>query len=134
MGVYVFESLHAPYLKVGHHLVTKTRPNAYYRVAGRGFQSCVHPPELDGLLFEKDLLLKAWYPSLTRKEEKEVHSTFSSGKIGEFHDKEDEDAILLLLDGRGERREVSQRSKQRALRWGFRMARRGKKKKKKRTV
>lgn len=50
MGVYVFESTHAPWIKVGHHKITASRPNVYYRVARRGFYSCVHPKELEGRL------------------------------------------------------------------------------------
>ena len=42
MGVYFFACA-AGYVKVGHHRVTAARPNVYYRVARRGFQSCVHP-------------------------------------------------------------------------------------------
>lgn len=60
MGVYVFRSHHAPWIKVGHHAATLKRPNVYYRVARRGFYSCIHPAELAGKLSIDDVALLAW--------------------------------------------------------------------------
>ena len=132
MGVYVFECLHAPYIKVGHHLQRRGRTNPYYRIAGRGFQSVVHPEELDGLLYEPHLRLVAWFPNLTREDEREIHTAFKTGKIGEFHRKEDENDVLRILDSKGERKDVSLRSKKRAMQWGTRKVLKAKRKKKKR--
>ena len=131
MGVYVFRSLHGPWIKIGHHLSTPRRPNAYYRVAGRGFQSVIHPPELDGLLYMKDLCLVRWYPSLTRQDETMVHRTFSQGKIGEFHPVSDEMNIVASLDRIAIHCEVSNASRIRAVRWGYRQVRRGIRRRKK---
>lgn len=94
MGVYVFECLHGPFVKVGHHLVTRGRPNAYYRVAGRGFESVVHPPALDSLLYLQHLSLVGWYPKLTREDETKIHRLFREGRVGEFHPASDLEGIL----------------------------------------
>jgi hypothetical protein len=123
MGVYVFSCLHGPYVKVGHHMVTRGRPNAYYRIAGRGFASCVHPPELEGFLYVQHLHLLAWYPSLTRDDESAVHRKFASGKVGEFHSKEDAEEILCYLDSLGERKQITDAQKAKAVRWGYRKVR-----------
>ena len=54
MGVYIFQSNHGPWIKIGHHKVTQTRPSVYYRIARRGFHSCVHPRDLRDHLDEQD--------------------------------------------------------------------------------
>jgi len=84
MGVYIFRC-GDNWLKVGHHLVCTRRPNAYYRVAGRGFESCKHPEELSGKLWMNDIELLAWYPTLTREHEKFIHNEGKHERIGEFH-------------------------------------------------
>ncbi|RPF81935.1 MAG: hypothetical protein CBC65_001700 [Rhodothermaceae bacterium TMED105] len=131
MGVYVFKCLHGPYVKVGHHLVARGRPNAYYRVAGRGFETIIHPEELNGLLYIQHLSLEAWYPKLTREEEKMVHKTFTTGKIGEFHRLEDLDGILSYLDGVGSRTALTEDARKKAIRWGFRQVKKARRRKKK---
>lgn len=123
MGVYVFECLHGPYIKVGHHMATRARPNAYYRVAGRGFQSCVHPSELDGMLYMKHLKLLAWYPTLTREHETMIHRTFREGRIGEFHPQTNTLAILSALDSHGTNTTITEEARVRAMRWGYRQVR-----------
>lgn len=131
MGVYVFECLHGPYVKVGHHLVTYKRPNAYYRVAGRGFESVIHPESLNGLLYTKDLRLVGWYPNLTRQDETTIHRTFRQGSVGEFHRAEDRSEIIAMLDALGQHCEVSERDRQKAIRWGYRQI---KKRRRKQTI
>lgn len=123
MGVYVFECLHGPYIKVGHHMATRGRPNAYYRIAGRGFQSCVHPIELDGMLYMKHLKLLGWYPKLTREHETMIHRTFREGRIGEFHPQTDTSAILSALDAEGKNTLITEEARVRAMRWGYRQVR-----------
>ena len=128
MGVYVFRCLHGPWVKVGHHLVTPRRPNAYYRVAGRGFYSIVHPPALEGKLGVHDLELVAWFPELTRAHERAVHTRGAAVRVGEFHPVDALPAILALLEGPlgGVRCAVSSPARRRALAWGARRARRAK--------
>ena len=126
MGVYVFRCLCGPFIKVGHHLVTRGRPHAYYRIAGRGFESVIHPEELDGHLYMEHLCLEAWYPQLTRHEETMIHRSYSEGRIGEFHRLEDMAPILQTLDGLGSRAIVSESARMRAVRWGKRQVRKAK--------
>ena len=126
MGVYVFGTV-GEYVKVGHHLVTPRRPNAYYRVAGRGFFSVKHPPELDGVLGMRDLELIAWYPLLSRADETATHKRCKE-RYGEFHPKSELESILSFLDGRGERVSLTEADKMKAIRWaGKRKAKRRRK-------
>lgn len=108
MGVYVFQCLAGPWVKVGHHLATSRRPNAYYRVAGRGFFSLVHPAALDGCLGVADLALVAWYPALTRADEQRVHRACDrTRRVGEFHPVDELERILDLCDAAGVRNSYS---------------------------
>lgn len=134
MGVYVFRSVHAPYVKVGHHLVTTRRPNAYYRIAGRGFESIIHPDELHGRTYIPDLVLVGWYPQLTRTVEAEVHRHFSVGRVGEFHRLEDLDEILAWLGARDIHCDVSDAARARAVQWGQRQIRRARRRARRRVV
>lgn len=122
MGVYVFRTLHAPYVKVGHHLVCPRRPHAYYRVAGRGFESVKHPEELTGRLGMRDLELVAWYPSLTRADECRVHKSCTT-RVGEFHEAWELDAILAMCDAVAPRVSISKAEERKAEAWGRRRAR-----------
>jgi hypothetical protein len=69
MGVYVFQSRHAPLIKIGHY----NKSNAWSRVAHRGFHSCLHPSELKGRVSVDDLELVCWFPERTPKDEKALH-------------------------------------------------------------
>lgn len=77
MGVYIFRSRRGPFIKVGHY----ARENVYSRVAHRGFSSCVVPRELRGRVGVEDLELMAWFPCLTRKEEREVKTRWKEDRI-----------------------------------------------------
>ena len=116
MGVYVFKSKHAPWIKVGHHKITASRPNVYYRVARRGFYSCVHPNELRGRLSIGDVELIAWYPDLTKRHETILHKTCVT-KTGEFHPLENLSNILAKADTLGARSSVSNADMEQALDW-----------------
>lgn len=123
MGVYVFRSRHEEWVKVGHHKATRARPNAFYRIAGRGFQSVVHPPCLEGRLYVSDLELVAWYPNLERKDETFVHrSCDKERRVGEFHPSDQVPHILRVCEEElgGKRKEVSSQSRKKAIRWGAR--------------
>ena len=117
MGVYIFRCLHAPFVKLGHHKISPARPNVYYRVAGRGFNSCIHPVELRGKLDMDDLELVAWYPSLTRRHEGMLHRSYSTRRIGEFHPEAELDALLCACDRLGPRVDVSSNARTKALEW-----------------
>lgn len=123
MGVYVFRCIHGPWIKVGHHLATPRRPNAYYRVAGRGFYSVVHPPELDGKLGVHDLELVAWFPALTRRDETRVHRAGGARRVGEFHPDDALPGILATLEAEAPRVAVTDAARCKALAWGARRAR-----------
>ena len=73
--------------------MTATRPNVYFRVARRGFGSCVHPPCLDSHLSMNDVSLVAWFPTLGRRDETALHR-LDAQRYGEFH-RETELASLL---------------------------------------
>ena len=125
MGVYVFLCREG-WMKVGHHMVTKSRPNAYYRVAGRGFYSVVHPEELSDQLSVEHLQLRAWFPSLTRADEGRVHRICdSSRRCGEFHPQDELDTVLAeCAKLGGVHCPVDDEGKKAALQWGRRRARR----------
>ena len=127
MGIYIFKCLHGDYVKLGHHLVCPRRPNAYYRVAGRGFYSCKHPECLDDKLGIFDLELVAWYPTLSRAEEKKAHNlTPKADRVGEFHPLSALDTLTDFCDGLAARVDISASAKKRAIAWGARRARRAK--------
>ena len=77
MGVYVFRSRHGPFIKVGHYSGT----NVYSRIAHRGFHSCVCPRELGGRVNLEDMELMAWFPQLTKNEEREVKKRWKEERI-----------------------------------------------------
>jgi len=81
MGVYVFRSLHAPLIKVGHY----AGGDAWGRVAKRGFHSCVCPRVLGGRVDACDLELLAWFPALGTKHEHAAHRA-----LGALHQPEDQ--------------------------------------------
>lgn len=101
MGVYIFQSKRAPWIKIGHMKLTPSRPNVYFRIAGRGFHSCVHPKELVDHLDEVDFELVRWYPSLCRRDETAAHRGCPSEGCGEFHPSSDLGEAIRILDARG---------------------------------
>ena len=122
MGVYFFACGDA-YFKVGHHRVTPTRPNVYYRVARRGFQSCVHPDCLDQKLAMNDVRLLAWFPLLGGRDEGALHR-MDPDRIGEFHRVERLDALLTEARRRGAEAGVTEAEKEQARVWARRGGRR----------
>ena len=85
MGVYIFRSRVADWVKVGHHRVTPRRPNVWYRVARRGFESCKGPAALRGNTNVEQLDLLKFYPNLTTKEEKRLHRENKDVRVGEWY-------------------------------------------------
>ena len=83
MGVYVFESKHRPFIKVGHY----KGENAWRRIAPvRGFYSTSHPHELKGKLDPTDFKLRCWFPELGPKDESEIHNQLRNFRIiGEWY-------------------------------------------------
>ena len=98
MGVYIFQSKTEPFLKVGHHKITKSRPTVYHRIVYRGFHSCNHPDNLIGKLDWDDFSLVAWFPTLTTKHEMSIHKMcWAKGQVKrrcEFHDVKQLEDIL----------------------------------------
>jgi hypothetical protein len=84
MGVYVFRSVHEPYVKIGKY----TKNNPWSRVAHRGFYSCLHPKILQDRVGVHDVDLVFWFPSFGRREEKKLHESVKEHRvIGEwFHE------------------------------------------------
>ena len=116
MGIYVFASLTQPWFKVGHHRVTERRPNVYFRVAGRGFHSCRHPPQLTRLGMD-DLELVAWYPDLTSRQERALHRANAAQGVGEWYPNAERARLLAALDALGRRAEVGAADRERARAW-----------------
>jgi hypothetical protein len=77
MGVYIFRSIHGPYIKVGHY----SGGNVYSRVAHRGFSSCVCPPDIRDRVTVHDVELLAWFPSLTRRDEAAVKKKWNTDRL-----------------------------------------------------
>ena len=123
MGVYVFQSKHTEWIKVGHHRVTARRPNVYYRIAHRGFHSCKHPHQLENCLDEEHWELQRWYPSLGCDDEREAHGVCEVS-VGEFHPTSELARVLACLDARGTHAMVTSQERDAALLWSSRMVRR----------
>lgn len=77
MGVYVYRSLHAPYIKIGHY----HGRNAFSRIAHRGFASCVCPREINGKVSMEDMELIAWFPNQTKKTENFIKKKWKSFRV-----------------------------------------------------
>lgn len=99
MGVYIFKSIHSNWIKIGHHKITEKRPNVYFRVIRRGFNSCKHPTEIDGLLDFEDLKLLNWFPNLIRKDENRIHKLCRKrfDRVGEWYPSENYKEILNII-------------------------------------
>lgn len=103
MGVYIFQSRHEPWIKVGHHRITPLRPNVYYRIVPRGFNSCVCPNVLEGRVGFMDVRLHSWYPNLTSSDEKNIHSILRGNypSRGEWYLVSDPDEVANLVQNYG---------------------------------
>ena len=123
MGVYVFRSIHAPWIKVGHHKPSKSRPNVYFRIAGRGFHSCVHPKELKTRLDMMDFGLIAWYPGLSLRDESAIHRVCDTA-CGEFHHLSDVEKVIAECNRRGESGIVLEDDRLFAVAWALKRSRR----------
>lgn len=77
MGVYIFQSLHGPYIKVGHYVGN----NPFSRIAHRGFYSCICPNEIRDRVTIDDVELLAWYPHLSKKSESQVKQQWRRFRI-----------------------------------------------------
>lgn len=109
MGVYVYQSKHAPYIKIGHY----AKSNAWSRIAHRGFDKILHPAVLRERVTVHDLDLIAWYPELTTKDEKRLHKVCKEHQvIGEWFSIAALQNILSLL---GPHNMASMCSKEEAL-------------------
>lgn len=87
MGIYMFKSKYADYVKVGH----TTHENPWHRLDGScgvppGFDSIRHPISLEGRVSMKDLELVGWWPEITIAQERAIHTIFAnSGIVGEWY-------------------------------------------------
>ena len=119
MGVYIFRSLVDPaWNKVGHCKITARRPNVWYRVARRGFCSCICPKSLYKQTHVHQLELLAFYPSLTTKQEKGLHRAFKAVRTGEWYDVELLPKLQAWLEAHGGvDTEVPDKAKLQALCW-----------------
>ena len=103
MGVYIFQSRHEPWVKVGHHRITERRPNVYFRIVPRGFNSCACPPNLEGHVSFMDVKLYAWYPNLTSTDERNIHSILRRKYLykGEWYHVTDPLSVSILIKNYG---------------------------------
>ena len=118
MGVYIFRSRVAEWVKVGHHRVTPRRPNVWYRVARRGFESCKGLVALRGNTSVEQLDLVKFYPNLTTKEEKRLHRENKGVRVGEWYPVSMLPTLMRWLEENGGiSEEVSEGEKKKALAW-----------------
>jgi len=122
MGIYIFRA-RKKFIKVGHHKVTQRRPNVWYRVARRGFGSCVSPAETRGRLSISDLTLLRWYPNLDITHERAFHKHWrgKQGHVcGEWYHYSYFPEIRGQIEGRmkGVSTPVNPEDKQKAITWG----------------
>lgn len=97
MGVYIFRSLHAPYIKIGHY----QGHNAFSRIAHRGFTSCVCPREIKDRVSMEDMELVAWFPHQTKKTEQYIKKKWKEHRIyrkSEWMPLDKLDEILAYLE------------------------------------
>lgn len=91
MGIYIVKSKYSNWYKLGHHKITKHKPNPYFRYINRGFNSCKCPKELENKVNFNDLELIYWFPNLSIRIEREIHiylkknRNFYDTTIGEWY-------------------------------------------------
>lgn len=91
MGLYIFKSKHADYMKVGF----TSWENPWNRVNGSadipyGFSSVRHPESLKERVAPEDLDLIGWWPEFTHEEEKALHLLMQRISIvGEWYSYDD---------------------------------------------
>jgi len=73
MGVYIIKSKHSNWFKIGHHKVTASRPNVYFRYISRGFYSCIHPDSIRNRLGYNDVELLYFFKNLDTNIERRLH-------------------------------------------------------------
>ena len=95
MGVYVVQHRSMPWIKVGHHKITKRRPTLGHRLR-RGFRSCIHPADLEGRLGPEYFSVAGWFPNLGLVDERRAH-LICSQSVGEFHPAGNLPRVLRLL-------------------------------------
>ena len=99
MGIYIFQSLvDDQWVKVGHHRITTRRPNVWYRVARRGFNSCKCPSQIRGKTDVHQLKLLAFYPTLTSGHERRLHRENKACRIGEWYRTDQLPRICTFLE------------------------------------
>ena len=99
MGIYIFQSLvDDQWVKVGHHRITPRRPNVWYRVARRGFNSCKCPSEIRGKTHVHQFKLLAFYPTLTSGNEKRLHRENKTRRVGEWYRTDELPRIYAFLE------------------------------------
>jgi hypothetical protein len=86
MGIYIFESKHGPYIKIGHHIGI----DPYKRISSRGFYSCICPQDIKTKVSHEDLILRNWFPRLTNGDERLFHREMKWKRIcGEWYNSQD---------------------------------------------
>ena len=99
MGLYVFKSKHAPYMKVGY----TSWDNPWNRVNGSadipyGFSSVRHPESLKDRVAPEDLDLIGWWGEFTHEEEKALHLLMRRISIvGEWYSYDDLPLFMAML-------------------------------------
>ena len=104
MGIYIIKSKYNNWIKIGHHKVTKRKPNAYFRYINRGFYSCSCPKEIEDKVSFNDLELIYWFPNLNIKIERELHLYLKNNNTlylcnkGEWYNELNIDEIKNILE------------------------------------
>jgi hypothetical protein len=99
MGLYIFQSKHASYIKVGH----TSHDNPWHRLDGscgvpKGFGSVRYPSSLEGKVEIEDLTLEGWWPEITIEEERALHFLCKRlSVVGEWYPQDTKEMFYALL-------------------------------------
>jgi len=99
MGLYIFKSKYAPYIKVGF----TSWNNPWNRVNGSadipyGFSSVRHPESLKDRVAPEDIELIGWWPEVTHEEEEAIHLILRRISIvGEWYSYDDLELFKAVL-------------------------------------
>lgn len=99
MGIYIINSLHSNWFKLGHHQITEKRPNVYYRYINRGFYSVKNPDEIKDKVGFNDLKLLYWYPNMNIEDENNIHTLLKNKfeSFGEWYRYENLGEVINII-------------------------------------
>lgn len=99
MGVYIIKHKFSDWFKIGHHKITKTKLNVYFRFINRGFYACRCPDEIKNKVSFEDLDLLYWFPNLDIVKEIRIHNYLKKiyEHYGEWYINADIDIVVKII-------------------------------------